>query len=194
VDTHGKGVERLTEKGVVVDGKEYEVDCLIFATGFESATSYTRRSGYDIIGKQDRTLSSYWENGMRTLHGLYSHGFPNCFFIGITQGANTVNLPYALDEQANHLAYILDEARSRGASTIEVSAEAEQQYLDEIGRMAKVGQRFYSECTPGYYNGEGTSGNSGGFFSNMYGGGSIRFFRLLENWRSDGGLDGLELR
>ncbi|MBQ73531.1 MAG: monooxygenase [Gammaproteobacteria bacterium] len=194
VDTNGKGVERLTENGVVANGKEYELDCLIFATGFEVATSYTRRAGYDIIGKHGQTLSDHWADGLRTLHGLHSHGFPNCFFIGITQGANTVNLPHALDEQANQLAYILSEARARDASTIEASAEAEQQYLDEIKRLANIGQRFYSECTPGYYNGEGTSGNSGGFFSNMYGGGSIRFFKLLESWRSDGDLKGLELK
>jgi cation diffusion facilitator CzcD-associated flavoprotein CzcO len=194
VDTQGKGVERLTEKGVIVDGKEYELDCLIFATGFEVATSYTRRAGYDIIGKQGKTLSSHWENGLRTLHGLHSNGFPNCFFLGFTQGGQTVNAPHAFDEQAKHLAYILEEARTRGASTVEASAEAEQQYVDEIHRLASLGRRFYSECTPGYYNGEGTSGNKGGFFSNMYGRGPTRFFKLLESWRSDGGLDGLELK
>ena len=193
VDTQGKGVERLTEKGVIVDGKEYEVDCLIFATGFEVATSYTRRAGYDIIGKHGKTLSSHWENGLRTLHGLHSNGFPNCFFLGFTQSGQTVNAPHALDEQAKHLAYILDESRARGASTVEASAEAEQQYVEEIHRLASLGRRFYSECTPGYYNGEGTSGNKGGFFSNMYGGGPTRFFKLLESWRSDGGLRGLEL-
>ena len=194
VDTQGKGVERLTEKGVVVDGKEYELDCLIFATGFEVGTSYTRRAGYDIIGRQGKTLSSHWENGLRTLHGLHSHGFPNCFFIGFTQGAITVNVPHALNEQAKHLAYILDEARTRGASTIEASAEAEQQYVDEIDALASMGRRFYSECTPGYYNGEGKAGNRNGFFSNMYGGGPTRFFKLLESWRSEGGLSGLELK
>ena len=137
--------------------------------------------GVGVKACQEKTLSSYWENVLRTLHGLHSNGFPNCFFLGFTQSGQTVNAPHALDEQAKHLAYILDESRARGASTVEASAEAEQQYVEEIHRLASLGRRFYSECTPGYYNGEGTSGNKGGFFSNMYGGGPTRFFKLLHD-------------
>ena len=61
VDTNGRGVERLTETGVVANGEHFEVDCLIFATGFEVGTSYTRRSGYDIIGRGGQTLSEHWQ-------------------------------------------------------------------------------------------------------------------------------------
>src|SRR6201999_1928330 len=51
VDMHGKGVERMTETSVVANGTDYPLDCLIFATGFEVGTSYTRRAGYDIVGR-----------------------------------------------------------------------------------------------------------------------------------------------
>ncbi len=54
VDTQGQGVERITATGVVVAGTEYAVDCLIFATGFEVATNYTHKSGYDLIGRDGR--------------------------------------------------------------------------------------------------------------------------------------------
>jgi cyclohexanone monooxygenase len=101
VDTHGKGVERLTEHGVVANGREYELDCLIFATGFEVGTAYTRRAGYDIIGRDGVTLSQHWADGLRTLHGLTTHGFPNCFFLGFTQTAITISVPQALNEQAS---------------------------------------------------------------------------------------------
>jgi len=194
VDTHGKGVERLTEKGVVVDGKEYEVDCLIFATGFEVGTSYTRRAGYDIVGKGGKPISEHWADGLRTFHGLHAHGFPNCFFLGFTQSGITVNVPHTLNEQAKHVAYILDKARSAGATTVEATAAAEQQYVDEIHRLASSGSRFYRECTPGYYNSEGQGGNRTGFFSDMYGGGPTRFFELLENWRANDELNGLTLK
>lgn len=194
IDSDGKGVERLTENGVIVNGVEYEVDCLVFATGFEVGTSYTKRAGYDITGRDGKTLSSHWGDGLRTHQGLQSHGFPNCFFMGFTQTAITVNVPHALNEQAKHIAYILNEVRERKATIVETTAEGEQEYVDEIRAKSTVGARFYAECTPGYYNGEGKVGNRGGFFSDMYGDGSIRFFKVLEQWRAAGDLNGLELR
>jgi len=194
VDTHGRGVERLSENAVVVDGKAYEVDCLVFATGFEVGTSYTRRAGYDIIGRGGKRLSEHWSEGLRTYHGLQSHGFPNCFFLGFTQTAITVNVPHALNEQAKHVAYILSESRARGKQTVEVTASAEQEYVDEIHDLARLGTRFYAECTPGYYNSEGKPGNRSGFFSDMYGAGPIRFFEVLQAWRDEGSLAGLDLR
>lgn len=194
VDTQGKGVDALTETGVQVGDQHYEVDCLIFATGFEVGTTFTRRAGYDVVGRGGKTLSEHWGEGLRTLHGLTSHGFPNCFFLGFTQTAVTVNVPHALNEQAKHLAYVLSEARSRGTQTVEATAEAEQDYVDLIRQSSNTGARFYRECTPGYYNSEGKSGNATGFFSDMFGGGPIKFFRLLEQWREDGQLKGIELR
>lgn len=194
IDSDGKGVERLTENGVVVNGVEYELDCLVFATGFEVGTSYTRRAGYDITGRNGRTLSEHWGDGLRTHQGLQSHGFPNCFFMGFTQTAITVNVPHALNEQAKHIAYILSELRERNATVVEATAAGEQEYVDEIRAKATMGSRFYAECTPGYYNGEGKAGNRGGFFSDMYGDGSIRFFKVLEKWRTAGDLNGLEMR
>jgi cyclohexanone monooxygenase len=193
VDTDGHGVERLTGHGLVAKGREYELDCLIFATGFEVGTSYTRRAGYDIIGRGGVTLSEHWADGLRTLHGLTSQGFPNCFFLGFTQTAITISVPQALNEQANHVAYIVSEAKKRGALALEPTAEAEQAYVDEVRSLARMGQRFYTECTPGYYNSEGAAGNRQGFFSEMYGAGPLRFFQLLADWRADGEMAGLAL-
>jgi cation diffusion facilitator CzcD-associated flavoprotein CzcO len=194
VDTHGHGVERLTEGAVIANGRAYEVDCLIFATGFEVGTAYTRRAGYDIVGRGGVTLSEHWADGLRTLHGLTTHGFPNCFFLGFTQTAITISVPQALNEQANHVAHLVTEARSRGHEVVEPTAEAEAAYVEEIRSLMRVGQRFYMECTPGYYNSEGAPGNRNGFFSEMYGAGPLKFFEKLEAWRADGRLEGLELR
>ena len=194
VDTDGRGVERLTERGVVANGTEYPVDCLIFATGFEVGTSYTRRAGYDIVGRGGRTLSQHWSEGLRTLHGLTVHGFPNCFFLGFTQTAITISVPQALGEQANHVAYIVAESQARGHRSIEATSEAELAYVNEVHSLARLGQRFYEECTPGYYNSEGAKGNKQGFFSDMYGAGPLIFFQKLAAWRDDGRLEGLELR
>ena len=193
VDTNGRGVERLTETGVVANGEHFEVDCLIFATGFEVGTSYTRRSGYDIVGRGGQTLSEHWQEGLRTFQGLTSHGFPNCFFLGFTQTAVTVNVPHALNEQAKHVAHILQTARDLGTPTVEPTAQAEEDYVQEIAKSANVGARFYAECTPGYYNSEGKRGNRSGFFSDMHSAGAIKFFKLLKDWRDEGSLEGLDL-
>jgi len=194
VDTGGRGVEQLTPHGVVVDDVEYEVDCLIFATGFEVGTTYTRRAGYDIVGRDGVTLSDKWADGLRTLHGLQSHGFPNCFFLGFTQTAVTVNVPHALNEQANHLVHILEERRRRGASIVEATREGEDAWCEEMRAKQRLGVRFYEACTPGYYNNEGKLGNPNGFFAGMYGAGPVAFFQLLDDWRREGSMEGVELR
>ena len=194
VDTHGKGVERLTQTGVVANGQEYQVDCLIFATGFEVGTSFTRRAGYDIVGVDGKTLSDHWSDGLRTLHGLTSNGFPNCFFLGFTQSAVTVSVPMALDKQARQVTYMIGQARARGHAVLEVEAAAEDAYVEEVRRLSLAGRRFYIECTPGYYNSEGEVGNKNGFFSDMYGGGAVRFFEILDDWRAAGTMPGVELR
>ncbi len=194
VDTQGKGVERLTEHGVVANGKEFEVDCLIFATGFEVGTAFTRRAGYDIVGRGGNTLSEHWANGLRTLHGLTTNGFPNCFFLGFTQGAVTISVPQALGEQARHVVHMVTEAKARGAEVLEPTADAEKSYVDEVRSLARLGTRFYRECTPGYYNSEGAEGNRNGFFSDMYGAGPLKFFEVLDAWRGTGKLEGISLR
>jgi cyclohexanone monooxygenase len=194
VDTQGQGVDRITEKGVVAAGQEYELDCLIFATGFEVGTGYTRRAGYDVHGKNGEKLSKKWEEGVRTMHGLFSHDFPNCFFLGFTQSAVTVNVPHALNEQAKHVTHVLREARERGAKTLEVTEAGEAAWQVEMESKAGLGDRFRAECTPGYYNNEGQPGNRNGFFSAAYGGGPNLFFRILEKWRAAGDFDGIEFR
>jgi cyclohexanone monooxygenase len=190
VDTQGKGVERITAKGVVANGVEHEVDCIVFATGFEVGTGYTRRAGYDIVGRNGQHLSDKWGNGPRTLHGMQTTDFPNCFFLGFTHTAVTVNVPQALNEQAMHISYMISRVRDQGATMIEATAEGEQMWVDEIQDKSKLGERFRAECTPGYYNNEGKAGNPDGFFTTSYGAGPIRFHRILDEWREDGRMDG----
>ncbi len=192
VDTRGQGVERITENGVVVDGKEYQVDCLIFATGFEVGTNFTRQSGYDLTGRDGITLSKKWEKGMATFHGLYSHGFPNCFIMGLTQTGFTTSIPHALNEQAKHLSHVLTYGLDNNVRTIETTQEAENEWVDTIKRYANLGKRFYAECTPGYYNQEGKVDGEG-FFSNQYGRGAPEFFDILNEWRADGSFPGLDM-
>jgi len=194
VDTLGKGVDRITEKGVMFNGKEYEVDCIIFATGFEVGTDYTSRSGYDILGRGGMTLSNKWANGLLTYHGFYTNGFPNCFFMGMTQTGLTANIPHMLNEQAQHIAYVINHAMSSNVRAVEASKQAEDEWVSTCQQKARLGERFYAECTPGYYNNEGKPGETGnGFLNGQYGGGPVEFFKILDNWRKEGELRGLEV-
>lgn len=193
VDTKGQGVERITEKGVIVDGKEYELDCLIFGTGFELGTNYTSQSGYDVIGKNGQKLSDKWHNGPLTFHGLFSHGFPNCFFLGFTQTGVSPNVTHMLTEQAQHLAYVIEKARKGDATTIEPTQEAEDEWVAIIEKHADNIERHFAKCTPGYYSNEGEIGNRNGFMNGQFGAGPAKFFKLIEDWREEGSLEGLEI-
>src|SRR3546814_5372667 len=122
--TTGQGVERITETGAIVNGKEYPLDCLIFATGFEVGTEFTRRAGYDVIGRDGIELKEYWKDGMRTFQGMFTRGFPNCFLVNFGQNAVTASFSYILGEQAKHVAHTLTEARKRGATVVEPSDKA----------------------------------------------------------------------
>ncbi len=194
VDTGGQGVERVTETGLVAQGIHYEVDCIIFATGFEVGTAYTRRTGYEVVGREGMTLTEKWSHGPRTFHGLHVHGFPNCYFMGLIQSGLSPNFPHLLNEQAKQIAHTIGQTRERGAETVEASVEAEEAWVETIKRKARLGRRFFAECTPGYYNNEGNLDAESGFLSNVYGGGPVEFFEILKAWRDDGGLKGLDLR
>jgi cyclohexanone monooxygenase len=193
VDTRGRGVERISETGVVANGVEYPVDCLIYATGFEVGTAYTRRAGYEIVGRDGITLTEKWADGVRSLHGMHSRGFPNCFIMGPQQAGFTVNYPHLLDEQSRHIAYVLAQARERGARTVEAAEAAENEWVETILKLAGWRRDFLESCTPGYYNNEGKLSERAAQ-SGFYGAGPVEFFRLMAEWRARGDLAGLELR
>ncbi len=167
------------------------MDCIIFATGFEVGTDYSRRAGYQIHGSDGLTVSKKWENGLATFHGMHSRGFPNSFFFGPAQSGFTATYTYSLDEQSIHLAHILKVAKDKGATRIEASQEAEDQWIKTIIEKARLTAEFQENCTPGYYNNEGKVNQTPQ--NNTYGGGPIEFFSLMEKWRSKGNLEGLEL-
>ena len=191
VNTDGKGVDQITADGIVFNGEEYKVDCIIFATGFEVGTDYARRAGYQINGVAGQSISAKWADGLSTFHGMHTRGFPNAFFFGPAQSGFTATYTYSLDEQSVHLAHILSEASKRGATRIEASEAAEKAWVQTIIEKARLTADFQEKCTPGYYNNEGKVNTKPQ--NNMYGGGPIEFFSLMEKWRSKGNLKGLEL-
>ncbi len=192
IDTDGNGVEKITAKGVVANGQEYEVDCIVYASGFEVGTDFVSRAGYEVTGRDGRTLSETWADGMRSFHGLHLHGFPNLFFVQQNQAAAFIaNYPHNLVDHAETVASVVGHAESNGHKTVEPSAEAQQQWVDFLltGPGARIGS---TECTPGYYNNEGQGYGEQERFALGHPAGALGFFQHIDVWRKSGKFEGLE--
>ncbi|WP_043619827.1 flavin-containing monooxygenase [Nonomuraea candida] len=194
VDTDGKGVERITETGVVVAGKEYAVDCVIYASGFEVGTDYHRRAGYDLTGRGGTRLSEHWAEGMRTLHGIHVHGFPNVFLVQPTQGANLIsNIPHNLTEAGRTIAVTVRHALDHGYAEVEPTARAEDAWVEFLlsGTARLLGS---ADCTPGYYNNEGRDAGRKSWVGVGHPHGAMAYFTHIAAWRDSGTFEGLEFR
>ena len=192
-----RGVEEITERGIVANGQEYEVDCIIYASGFEITSSYERRLGIPIFGVGGQSIFDHWQNGMRSMHGLMVSGFPNLFMCGggfvFQLGANYA---HGIDVQARHVAYIISELASRGVQSANVSNMAEEQWIaDQLDTKISgfVLGGSPDTCTPGYYNQEGTTQRYRDVRRETYSKGVGAYIKLLREWRDNNELEGLEL-
>ncbi len=188
-----KGVERITPRGVVANGQEYPVDLIIYASGFEISAEFRRRLGMEVNGRDGLSLFDHWADGLKTLHGFSTRGFPNWFYVGVSQNAFDLNMTSMFDDQARHVSYVIAETMRRGARTVEPTEQGVDEWVGLINSFYVGGGGFLESCTPGYYNNEGTPTGGSGFFG-AYTPGPAAFNRLLEEWRATGELPGMELR
>lgn len=193
VDTHGAGVSHLTPTGVVANTRHHELDCLIYATGFELANDWSHKTGIEIHGRDNLSITQKWADGASTLHGWTSRSFPNCLWVSIVQAALTPNFMHITAAQAAHFAYVISECKRRGIRTFEPTREAEEAWCETIVKGTAVRAEFFRECTPGYYNNEGRA-SARAARNATYGYGSQAFIRILEAWREEGGMAGLDVR
>ena len=186
VDTDGRGVERITETGLVANGVHYEVDGIIVATGFQVGAYEPKTATYPIVGRTGEALDKKWSRGIRSLHGLVTHGFPNFHIVGgIVQAGVSFNYTFLAKQHAIQAASIIARALREKQLSIEITAEAEKKWLDIIAAKAVPRGSFESECTPGYYNNEGDT-STPTLFSTTYGGGAFEYFDVLRQWRESG--------
>lgn len=197
-----QGVERITERGIVANGVEYEVDCIIYASGFEVTTRLDRRLGIQpYVGRNGLSLYDYWGDGLKTFHGMTAHGFPNHFYTGFTQAGVGGNITVMYDQQVSHIAWIIKQALDRGIAVVEPSQEAQDGWQTTIRETAFDNTEFLLECTPGYWNGEGGGAGTDEerktklrfIFGEPYGPGFYAFDDLLKAWREQGDMAGLVL-
>jgi len=191
IDTAGLGVEAITAAGVVVAGVEYPVDCIIYASGFEVGTEPTRRYGFDMTGSDGTRLSDYWSGGMRSLHGIHVHGFPNAFLVQLGHGGNFLaNVPHNLTDAAQTVAAVISHTTSSRCDAVDVSRQAEDAWIRQL-IPNPVMTSFLASCTPGYYNNEGQGASPYSLLVG-YSRGAPAYFRYIEQWRSSGDFSGLE--
>lgn len=188
-----QGLERMTEKGFVHNGVEHEIDCLILASGYEITSELKQRWGIEAIeGRNGVSIYDHWADGFTTMHGMMTRGFPNQFFTGFTQAGLNATNSVTFVSQGRHIGYIVKEALSRGARTVEPSARAEAAWVSTVRATANDPTQFARECTPGYFNNEGEE-KLRWFLGEPYGPGFYAFEELLEQWRNKGDLEGLVL-
>ncbi len=193
VDTDGQGVERIEGNALYVGGAAYEVDCLIYATGFDFySVDMALRNGFEIYGRGGRSLTDKWRPGVATLHGFTSRGFPNLVIQTNAQGAITSNITHALTNGARHFAYLVATSLERGLRSFEPTEAAEQDWVERIVARADYRTRFDAECTPSYYNNEGQPAR-GVAVNAFYPGSPSRFIQMTESWRAKDDLEGMEV-
>jgi cation diffusion facilitator CzcD-associated flavoprotein CzcO len=181
IDTKGRSLDSITEKGVVFEGQEYEVDCIIYASGFEVASPPDRTAGFDMHGVGGISLSDYWANGRKTLHGILSHNFPNMGIIsGLKQAGITWNIVFMNRRQAEHFAALVKRCLDTGVN-FDVTSEAEDRWQEVLQDKEMKDTSFLRECTPGYYNNEGKNERDSIWVSN-YGGGPFEYMDILRDW------------
>lgn len=192
IDTDGKGVNEINERGVIVNGVEYPVDLLIFASGFEVTTTYTHRLGFDPKGRNGVSLSEAWAEGPATLHGVLSNGFPNMFMISTVQGAQATNFVHSITETAQHVAFLIEQCVKGNIATIEPETSAQENWFETLFAQLWGIARYNATCTPGYLNSEGggdmRSARAIAWMTSVLG-----FAEYVENWREQGDLAGLVL-
>jgi cation diffusion facilitator CzcD-associated flavoprotein CzcO len=194
VDTNGRGVEACTSRGPVVDGVEYPVDLLIYASGFEVTTDLTHRLGFDLTGRDGVTLSEQWSKGAHTLHGVLASGFPNLLLISLVQGGFGTNFSHLLSESAKHVAHIIEACVEQGIVEIEPEESAEEGWLSVLLGVGIAGARYFQNCTPSFYNSELQAIDARAARNLTYTGSLLDYVGYLERWREQPGFEGVKVR
>ena len=155
VDNEGKGVDRIDVDGLVVAGKHYPADCIIYATGFDFLAEFTKEAGLEAYGRDGIRLSEHWQEGPRTLLAVQTDRFPNMFFMRLAQAGGSFNFTSVAEEQSAYIAHIIGSCLRTGADTVEPTREAVDEWVDLVVEKAAPRQELMKTCTPGYYNYEG---------------------------------------
>jgi cyclohexanone monooxygenase len=147
VDVKAQPIERITPTGLVVGGKEYALDAIVFATGFDAMTGAILK--IDIRGRDGLPLREKWAAGPRTYLGLQTAGFPNLFTItGPGSPSVLTNMLPSIEQHVNWIADCISELKAHGQDTIEPTEEAEESWVEHVNERAQ--QTLFHSCNSWY--------------------------------------------
>jgi cyclohexanone monooxygenase len=182
VDTQGAGVGRITRRGVIANGREYELDCIIFSTGFDLSAGIAGGMGFDPRGVDGLRLSDRLSDAFTTLHGIHISGFPNMFLMGFSQGTLATTRTYDITVQTEQCASIMAYCRENGIQRAEVRPAGEAAWQRELADKRVDHGDYFDACTPGYLNLEGKGDH---VYNYYYGAGPVAYRRELERWLAE---------
>jgi cyclohexanone monooxygenase len=192
VDTDGSGVERIASGGVVVKGREYPVDCIVYATGFDFLSEFTRETGLEAYGRGGLPLSEHWKEGPRTLFAMQTDRFPNFFFMRLAQAGGSFNYTSVAAEQSAHIAYTIKRCLEQDGARVEPTREAVDAWVELVVAKAAPRQLMLKTCPPSYYNYElNPERERFAALSDLCGEGPLTYFGRLRKFRDEGRLEGL---
>ena len=194
VDTDGRGVDEMSARGPVVDGVEYPVDLIVYASGFEVTTDLHHRLGFDPKGRDGVALSERWAKGAHTLHGVLASGFPNLLLISLVQGGFGTNFSHLLSESAKHVAHIVEACVEQEIVEIEPEESAEDEWLSVLLGVGMGGARYFMSCTPSFYNSEQQAIDQRAARNLTYTGSLLEYVGYLERWRQPLEFAGVKVR
>ncbi len=147
VDISQGGIEEITPAGVKAGGREYAVDSIVFATGFDAMTGTLLKM--DIRGRDGQTLQDAWSAGPRTYLGLNVAGFPNLFTIsGPGSPSVLTNMIVSIEQHVNWIADCIAWLRARGQRTIEARLQAQDEWVGHVNKVADT--TLYPTCNSWY--------------------------------------------
>ncbi|MCB2072456.1 MAG: NAD(P)/FAD-dependent oxidoreductase [Novosphingobium sp.] len=188
-----QGLEAMTENGFMHRGKEYEIDCMIFASGYEVTSNLKTRWGFDAVtGRDGVSIYDFWADGPKTLHGVMAHNFPNMFFTGYVQGGLNGTTTLMFSKQGYHASYVIAEALKRGIKAVEPTQEAQDAYIQRFREVELDLTHIFETCPPSYFTNEGET-NAPWFLFRGWGLGWDNFQTMLQDWRDEGSMEGMRL-
>ena len=186
IDTQGRGLDRISEHAIHFDGNRYEVDCIIYASGFELGVSPGRAGGFPVTGRDGVTLDEHWADRVHSVHGIYTRGFSNLFVIGgARQASVSVNVLLTIGIQAHHAAETIKKLVDRESRSFEITEEAEKRWDTVLAEKSVYNEDAIRSCTPGTFTNEGNF-ESRNLFADAYGAGPVDYMEVLAQWRRSG--------